>query len=242
MKSLEKVCFSQLVVFMTLSATMFSSCNASDDSITEPKENLVEFKKELVDFSNKQGSLMVTLLAQNNDEDEFIMNDIKKNLDIISNKYESILDQNTRSTLLTEDEIEIFKMDSQELLTYLQGKVSPQMYQMCVGIFEEDTFYLDLNEIFNKYDFTPNEMFALANMAVYINNNKMETTRSIEDKCSDQYSSDRTVCGVEYLASCALSCAGGPELATAGVLFATYQLDKCLDSAHDKLVCCRQHK
>lgn len=60
----------------------------------------------------------------------------------------------------------------------------------------------------------------------------------------EQYQSARSSCGVEYGVSCGIALATGSFSAIVGpaigVAWATYQLDKCLDTANDMYIMCQK--
>ena len=57
--------------------------------------------------------------------------------------------------------------------------------------------------------------------------------------CLNRFKSARRTCGIEYGISCGISLVGGGGILTGvGILWSTYQLENCLDSARDSYVNC----
>ena len=81
-------------------------------------------------------------------------------------------------------------------------------------------------------------------MILAVSNTSITVPLTRGGDCMEQYQSARSSCGVEYGVSCGLALTSGTFTAIVGpaigVAWATYQLDKCLDTANDMYIMCQK--
>ncbi len=219
-----------------------SSCNV-DEKEENDQFQMEDFRKDLQLFSSQQKDL-VKALSFNNERsissDESIINCMKKNLNSFCTKYERILELPVVSSL-SEEKLAMYSLDYDEALKYIKANASDRMYQMMYEIVNGKKDFIDITMIINSQDLLPNEMLALVNIGVVINNSSsMYTSMRSPESCLKKYNSERNRCTTHYVVSCGLSFIGGGGIATAaGVLWATYEYNSCMDGARSNWEACR---
>lgn len=230
------------VVFcFILCVSFFCSCsNAVSEQDLQPNKitdgiALASFAKEhqiLIDSLLKNRNIGMSDDSDDDSETSGIIIKIKENIGRIMVK-ENNADSLTRMADMSAEDI--VNVGSDNLLDVIRGRVSADFYDICSYVIKEGSVPVTKSEVINNNNMSFNEKVAVLSFIPVLSyekdNKQIVTETRTPTSCLERYKSSRTSCGVEYAAACTLSCIGGPITAAAGVAFATYQLNNCLDDA-----------
>lgn len=243
--------FFKCVLYALVSLSLFIACTDNVSLKTEWQEAKEE--KLLSDFVDKHSDLLETFFVKyslaetksvKNEDIDYLCDAIRQNLENVFSKcgYSNVYVDGTRC--LSEDSLDILKLDSELLLAYIKVHNSDLFYSSYRQILETGTMVLQPDEIISEDELYFNEKLFLLFAYPILEQQKVEASMTVSTRasnpCLSAYQSSRNECTVNYLASCAVSfIIPNPISTPAGVALATYQYNQCMDNAHSAYIRCQ---
>lgn len=242
-------------------ALTYVACSA-DEMTAEQLQAEKQFEEELLAFNNQQQQLLDNLRGTRAatgelTEEVFVAvgNQLGENMDAFVAQHSDLLKEYAPKQEITEEELELMKIDQDVFLDYVEENMS----QDCYSLISDAT--LTSNSIttsnLQQYDLNPFESMCLSNMAildelgeVYAQSakGKKPLTQTEIQKCHDTFYSDMKSClvvsGVIGILGSALSWLTGPaapltaagawkaaaSVGTTCAIAAAYKHDECMGS------------
>lgn len=228
-------------ILSMLFANVMLLCSCSNENFANEITNIQAPHSDLKAFAQKHNALMDSLFATtdiNRSEVELdttkaeqIINNIENNFRI----HTSIKNIPTRGAMEITTASELLNMAPDSIMPYIKENTSCEFYDIYSKTIETGIVPITEEDILNSTELSQEEkMSALLFVPVSKQNENLasqEHETVVNSNCLSRYKAARSGCAVTYIASCALSCTGGPIIATAGVALATYELNNCLDDA-----------
>jgi len=253
----KKLIYMYAIVLIAVS-TLCIGCNNNEDSVPSfdaNREYTTDLEKSLAAFADRHAELMETLLtsasssaSRSMDEknEAQLFNDLDENLEQIFAQHDvqQELQGKAGQPCVDEDSLEMMKLDTDMFLTYIKERHTTAFYTFCKQLIDTGTLNVSEKEIILNPELQLEEKIKLLVVLPAFCQNELGLTRvktrsESSDPCYEAYRSARSICGTEFLVSCGLSCSGGVPGLAAGVAWAAYQLEKCLNSARDSYINCQ---
>ena len=247
----------KIIIFVKVLFSILLLISCENKSIDE---NSIK-KIELLNFYTESKSTIKDIFLQNwSQENKGINNPLfriqeeetnKSSIDLHIQKLQESIEYLMKKYDNTEIENSIYykgkpDLNSEEFLTYVRNNGTNRYYELVLSQFYGDTTLISVEEVLNDNELLSSEkisllLFISTEIATIEAKAYEETISRISNRqtsplmtndCLSVYKSERTKCGVAYVASCTVSFIGGFGIGTvAGIAVAAYFLDDCLDDA-----------
>lgn len=259
MKFFTKKTICMYAIILIAVSTLCIGCNNSEDSIPSfdaNREYTTDLEKNLAAFADRHAELMETLLtsassptSRSMDEksEAQLFSELDENLEQIFAQHDvqQELQGKADRPCVDEDSLGMMKLDTDMFLAYIKERHTTAFYTLCKQLIDTGTLNVSEKEIILNSELQLEEKIKLLVVLPAFSQDGLGLTRvktrsESSDPCYEAYESARSTCLAEYLISCGLSCTGGVPGAVAGVAWATYQLENCLNSARDSYINCQR--
>lgn len=235
----------------------WTGCQSND--IEEEKKFLSEIsliQDDLTEFSQIHSSLMHKLLHKHTQEEigetrtnnseqlDILLHELNRNAENLLQKYDLYgdLPDEKKRPCLGEDSIALMKYDYKILFGYLKRYKSEEFCNIYKTILTDPLFVITEEEVISNSKLYLNEKYTLLLVIPVLNDYSQFSqrwTRATSDPCLEAYHQGRSGCAIEYAISCGVSCLGGVGGLALGVIWASIQLDECLDNARGEYIKCQ---
>lgn len=260
----KKLIYMYAIVLIAVS-TLCIGCNNNEDSVPSfdaNREYTTDLEKSLAAFADRHAELMETLLtsasssaSRSMDEknEAQLFNDLDENLEQIFAQHDvqQELQGKADQPCVDEDSLEMMKLDTDMFLAYIKERHTTTFYTLCKQLIDTGTLNVSEKEIILNPELQLEEKIKLLVVLPAFSQNELGLTRvktrsESSDPCYEAYRSDRTGCGLSFLADCVAACLEaalgggigmGAAIWTAGK--SSYDLINCLDDARDDYINCQ---
>lgn len=244
-------------IVLVAASALCIGCNNSEDSVLSfdtNREYTTDLEKSLAAFADRQAELMEGLLSSaspstsrsvDENNEARLFDELDENLEqiLVQHDVQQELQSKADQPCLDEDSLEMMKLDTDMFLSYIKERHTAAFYTLCKQLVDTGTLNVSEREIILNPELQLEEKIKLLVVLPAFSQDGLGLTRvktrsESNDPCYEAYESARSTCLIEYLISCGLSCMGGLPGAAAGVAWATYQLDNCLNNARNSYIDC----